>query len=92
MAPSNIEIGHRLHMPDASIAGYVTATVIVAYILYVGIYNRYFHPLAKFPGPLLGSMTDWYLVYIICSVPTFGLELHKKYGILRSLESFGTSN
>ncbi|KAI1498354.1 cytochrome P450 monooxygenase [Biscogniauxia marginata] len=48
--------------------------------MYTVIYNRFFHPLSKFPGQLLGDLTDWYLVYVICSVPTFGLELHKKYG------------
>ncbi|KAI1398503.1 cytochrome P450 monooxygenase [Hypoxylon fuscum] len=53
---------------------------LFSYILSVAVYNRFFHPLAKFPGPFLGAMTDWYLVYVICSVPTFGLELHKKYG------------
>lgn len=51
-----------------------------AYIVYNAIYNRYFHPLSKFPGPFLGSITQFYLVYVIASVPTFGLELHRKYG------------
>ena len=46
-----------------------------------GIYNRYFHPLSKFPGPIWGSITDLYLAYMISSVPVCGLELHKKYGL-----------
>ncbi len=45
-----------------------------------GIYNRYFHPLSKFPGPFWASVTDLYLAFFITSVPTFGLELHKKHG------------
>lgn len=45
-----------------------------------GIYNRYFHPLSRFPGPFWGSVTDFYLAYVISSVPTLGLELHQKYG------------
>ncbi|OTB02431.1 hypothetical protein M426DRAFT_13577 [Hypoxylon sp. CI-4A] len=65
-----------------TIAGlcYLTAAIAFMYIPSVCVYNRYFHPLAGFPGPFLGSLTEWYLVYVICSVPTFGLELHKKYG------------
>ncbi|OTA55118.1 cytochrome P450 monooxygenase [Hypoxylon sp. EC38] len=54
--------------------------MVFAYVLSTGVYNKFFHPLAKFPGPFMGAMTEWYLVYVICSVPTFGLELHKKYG------------
>lgn len=46
-----------------------------------GVYNRYFHPLSKFPGPFWASVTDLYLVYMISSVPTYGLELHKKHGM-----------
>lgn len=51
-----------------------------AYIVHNAIYNRYFHPLSKFPGPFLGTITQFYLVYVIASVPTYGLELHRKYG------------
>ena len=54
---------------------------IGTYFVWKAVYNRYFHPLSGFPGPVLGSITDFYLVYIIASVPTFGLELHKKYGM-----------
>ena len=47
-----------------------------------GIYNRYCHPLSKFPGPFWGSCTDLYLVFIIGSIPTYGYELHEKYGTI----------
>lgn len=50
------------------------------FIVSKGFYNRYFHPLRHFPGPFWGGITDFYLVYMIASVPTFGLDLHKKYG------------
>lgn len=52
----------------------------LTYFIYVCIRNRYFHPLSAFPGPFWGSITDWYLVYVIKSVPTYGLDLHKQYG------------
>ncbi|RFU74504.1 benzoate 4-monooxygenase cytochrome p450 [Trichoderma arundinaceum] len=41
-----------------------------------------FHPLAKYPGPLISSLTDWYTVYWIAEGGRH-LELdkqHKKYG------------
>ncbi|KAI5921322.1 cytochrome P450 [Camillea tinctor] len=70
----------HLRMPSATVLLYIIAGVSVTYFVVLGVYNHFFHPLAKFPGPFLGSITDWYLVYVICSVPTLGLELHKKYG------------
>lgn len=45
-----------------------------------GICNRYFHPLSRFPGPFWASMTDIYLAFFIKSIPTYGLEMHKKHG------------
>ncbi|RPA85284.1 putative cytochrome P450 monooxygenase [Ascobolus immersus RN42] len=46
------------------------------------IYLRYFHPLAKFPGPFWGSITDLYSCYIYLTKEQHlrELELHKKYG------------
>lgn len=40
------------------------------------------HPLAKYPGPLVAALTDWYTVYWIADGGRH-LELdkqHKKYG------------
>ncbi|KAK3319551.1 cytochrome P450 [Cercophora scortea] len=67
-------------LPGATLILQALLALFMGCTLYVCIYNRCLHPLANFPGPFLGSLTDWYLVYVICSVPTFGLELHKKYG------------
>ncbi|ETS80240.1 hypothetical protein PFICI_07769 [Pestalotiopsis fici W106-1] len=68
----------QLH--PATIFGYLIIASITIYAVAAGIYNKFYHPLARFPGPFLGGITSWYLVYVICSVPTYGLELHKKYG------------
>ena len=59
---------------------YVSLSLLLTYTVGICVYNKYFHPLARYPGPFLGALTGWYLVYVIGSVPTFGHELHKKYG------------
>ena len=46
------------------------------------VYRLHFHPLAKYPGPLLGRITDWYSVYH-ASTGQKHLDfyrLHQKYG------------
>ncbi|PNP58823.1 hypothetical protein THARTR1_01071 [Trichoderma harzianum] len=46
------------------------------------VYRLAFHPLAKYPGPLIASLTDWYTVYWIAEGGRH-LELdkqHKKHG------------
>lgn len=80
MALIRYDVATYLRMPGIATVLYVLAVALLLYTVGKCIYNKFFHPLAKFPGPFLGGFTDWYLVYVICSVPTFGLELHKKYG------------
>ncbi|GJD05015.1 flavonoid 3',5'-hydroxylase [Colletotrichum higginsianum] len=51
-------------------------------VLYQIIYYRFFHPLAKFPGPFWGSVTRLWITYHNikedeCQV---NRELHRKYG------------
>ena len=57
---------------------------VTAYALYVVVYNVYFHPLAKFPGPPLAGATEYWKAYIECIASrSFCHELvglHARYG------------
>ena len=47
------------------------------------LYNLFIHPLAKFPGPFWGSVTDFYKTYLV-GTKRFHLELlalHEQYGM-----------
>ena len=46
------------------------------------LYNRYFHPLHLVPGPVWGSLTDFYHLYLMWrkTSHTQQLALHQKYG------------
>jgi hypothetical protein len=56
--------------------------LIFGYSLLSVIYHRFFHPLAKYPGPFLASVTDLWQVYQFLTLkqPYYLTELHEKYG------------
>lgn len=56
--------------------------ILVAYISGYIIYQRFLHPLAKFPGPFLASLTDLWQVYqfITLKQPYTLTKLHERYG------------
>ncbi|EXJ54897.1 uncharacterized protein A1O5_12963 [Cladophialophora psammophila CBS 110553] len=56
----------------------IATTVFLTYI----VYQRCFHPLAKYPGPFLASLTDLWQVYQFLTLkqPYRLTELHEKYG------------
>ena len=61
----------------------LTALCFLAFIC-IATYNRYFHPLHKFPGPFWGSITDFYNTYLFSTrkVHLKLLALHEHYGLL----------
>lgn len=62
----------------------VLAITACVYLLSLGIYRLYFHPLAKFPGPRIAALTVWYEFYfdgIKKGRYTFEIKrMHDKYG------------
>ena len=61
-----------------------TCGIFFCYLLSLGIYRLYFSPLAKFPGPRLAALTNWYeFYYELIQAGQFTSkiqELHKQYG------------
>lgn len=60
------------------IGGSLLAIAALAYI----VYQRYLHPLAKYPGPFLASLTDLWQVnqFLSLQQPYNLTKLHMKYG------------
>ncbi|CEJ61933.1 hypothetical protein PMG11_10449 [Penicillium brasilianum] len=66
-----------MSLPWLILSGFgVFATVVVC------LYRLYFHPYAKYPGPFLAKLTNWYAVYhtFIEDVHTDIWACHEKYG------------
>ncbi|KAK6206423.1 hypothetical protein LQW54_007716 [Pestalotiopsis sp. IQ-011] len=65
---------------------YTTALAAIVTLLSIWlmkcIYNIYWHPLSKFPGPKLAAASDWYYArwYTSGDWPFLSQELHRKYG------------
>lgn len=58
------------------------AGVFVVYIVGYVVHQRFFHPLAIYPGPFLASLTDLWQVYQFSTLkqPYYLTHLHAKYG------------
>jgi hypothetical protein len=72
-----------MHMPDYWILSIVGLAVWLATI---AAYRVFFHPLSKFPGPKLATLTTWYEAYYDVGRQgryIFEVEkMHKIYGAL----------
>ena len=56
---------------------------VAGYVVFICIYNRYFHPLHDFPGPLLAALTSVYQFHALWEKDSLNvqLKLHEKYGV-----------
>jgi cytochrome P450 len=59
------------HILTPVLLGSLAAASILTYIVGLVVYRLYFHPLAKYPGPLLARLTEWVDIY-----HTFGGNRH----------------
>ncbi|KAI0174917.1 averantin oxidoreductase [Pestalotiopsis sp. NC0098] len=52
------------------------------YYISLFIYNIYFHPLSKYPGPYIAAATSWWAAasYLRGTTPEDLLQLHNRYG------------
>jgi len=62
--------------------GELLLSLLLGYILLSAIYYRFLHPLSKYPGPFLASVTDLWQVYQFLTLkqPYYLTKLHEKYG------------
>lgn len=58
------------------------ASILLLFLLTLGIYNRYFHPLKNIPGPFWASVSSFWLYQSIhrAKYENYHLPIHKKYG------------
>lgn len=63
------------------LAAFILCALTSSLFIYV-IYQRYFHPLAEFPGPFMASLTDLWQVnqFLGLKQPYNLTELHEKHG------------
>jgi hypothetical protein len=73
-------------LPSFQKAILIIAVGLLFYTLVRIIYNTYFHPLSRFPGPRGAACTRLWLAYMEVgrgvSLSTLRAELHQKYGTL----------
>ena len=73
----------------------ITAVSLLFYTLVRVVYNVFFHPLSRFPGPRGAACTRWWLAYKELgrgvSLSTLRAELHQKYGMSYPRRSFNCS-
>lgn len=60
----------------------IMTTLLTAVILVYIVYMRFLHPLSKYPGPLLATLTNGFKAYYVYNLRLHEklLELHMQYG------------
>ena len=85
--PNSMDLHHFLPSFQKAIA--ITAVGLLSYSLVCVVYNLYFHPLSRFPGPRGAACTKWWLAYWELgrgvSLSALREQLHKQYGTFPSL-------
>ncbi|KAK5168178.1 uncharacterized protein LTR77_006746 [Saxophila tyrrhenica] len=81
MAPLNLITSVLLPANLPTLSSLAIATLLVAPLAWV-IYTRFFHPLAKFPGPFAASVTRWWYVREVGkgNFDKTHRKLHARYG------------
>ncbi|KAI9768092.1 MAG: hypothetical protein M1840_005126 [Geoglossum simile] len=76
----------NLGLPSLSVSQ-TFATALAAWLIWKvarGVYNVYFHPLSRFPGPAAAKVTQWWTTYVEIfkqqSMVKVLVELHKIHG------------
>jgi hypothetical protein len=78
--------GQLLAEADWKLVSVTTGCAWLAYLVLLAVYRLYLSPLAKFPGPKLAALTQWYEIYYdVCHKGggqfTFEIKrMHEKYG------------
>ncbi|CEL04917.1 hypothetical protein ASPCAL06041 [Aspergillus calidoustus] len=73
-------LGYSLPGPNSSLV--IAGSTVLVYLLTNAIYNIYFHPLRRFPGPVSHAISRIPYFYRACSgtLPFDMLSLHTRYG------------
>jgi hypothetical protein len=72
--------------------GWAAVLFLMSYLAFKAIYNLFFHPLSKFPGPKIAAVGSYYEFYHdVCKDGTYLWkieEMHRKYGNSSKLGSW----
>ncbi|KAF2800224.1 cytochrome P450 [Melanomma pulvis-pyrius CBS 109.77] len=82
MAVLNWENLPFAHLGPFAVTVFVLGISLSVYLFAVGIYRLYFHPLAKYPGPLFARLSPIPITYSLLRgrIPFFVKACHDKYG------------
>ena len=66
-----------------AVAGWLLVLLVI-YLVLLAVYRLYWSPLAKFPGPRLAALSNWYEfyydVFLQGKFTSHIQDLHKQYG------------